>query len=74
MMHNKPGHACCTSLVYILRKELYTGYYTLHTFRCRAHEGNKAESHEVGHCFTFSRFNPAKHLCIYSSSRQIVIE
>ncbi|OEL32481.1 hypothetical protein BAE44_0006500 [Dichanthelium oligosanthes] len=56
----------------ILRKELYKGYYTLDTFRHRAHEDNKTEGHEMGRSFAMSRFNPAKRLCICTGSRESV--
>ncbi|CAL5080084.1 unnamed protein product [Urochloa decumbens] len=54
-----------------LRHELQRGHFTLDTFRCHAHELNKAPpvDHESGqHSFALSRFNPAKRLCICSGS------
>ncbi|CAL5090204.1 unnamed protein product [Urochloa decumbens] len=54
-----------------LRHELQRGHFTLDTFRCHAHELNKAPpvDHESGQrSFALSRFNPAKRLCICSGS------
>ncbi|CAL5075640.1 unnamed protein product [Urochloa decumbens] len=54
-----------------LRHELQRGHFTLDTFRCHAHERDKAPpaGHESGqHSFALSRFNPAKRLCICSGS------
>ncbi|KAF8748669.1 hypothetical protein HU200_012891 [Digitaria exilis] len=56
----------------ILRKELYKGYYTLDTFRCRVHAGSMAQGYDVGHSFAISRFNPAKRLYISSGGRESV--
>ncbi|CAL5090189.1 unnamed protein product [Urochloa decumbens] len=54
-----------------LRHELQRGHFTLDTFRCHAHERDKAPpaDHESGqHSFALSRFNPAKRLCVCSGS------
>ncbi|CAN6171873.1 unnamed protein product [Urochloa humidicola] len=50
-----------------LRHEFQRGHFTLDTFRCHAHERDKAPQ-SGQHSFALSRFNPAKRLCICSGS------
>ncbi|KAF8731773.1 hypothetical protein HU200_015711 [Digitaria exilis] len=46
-----------------LRKEMYRGYHTLDTVRCRAPDGDDHNRDvAAGRSFTTSRFNPAKRL------------
>uniref|UniRef100_A0A0E0E6Y0 NB-ARC domain-containing protein n=1 Tax=Oryza meridionalis TaxID=40149 RepID=A0A0E0E6Y0_9ORYZ len=56
----------------ILRKEMFRGYYTLDTFRCRAHQG-KDHHGEVSPSFAISKFSPAKRIrfCSDSSSQSL---
>ncbi|CAN6170582.1 unnamed protein product [Urochloa humidicola] len=43
----------------MLRKEMYRGYYTLDTFRCRSHKDDVLAGRRS---FALSRFNPAKRI------------
>ncbi|BAS99812.1 putative disease resistance protein RGA3 [Oryza sativa Japonica Group] len=56
----------------ILRKEMFRGYYTLDTFRCRAHQG-KDHHGEVSPSFAISKFSHAKRIrfCSDSSSQSL---
>ncbi|KAM0857196.1 hypothetical protein ACQ4PT_048627 [Festuca glaucescens] len=49
----------------ILKKEMYTGYYTLDVFSCQARGKDMTKDHEVNNSFAPSVFNPAKrvHFC-----------
>ncbi|EAY73973.1 hypothetical protein OsI_01858 [Oryza sativa Indica Group] len=58
----------------ILRKEMYRGYYTLDTFRFRAHDVKKEKDHEVSYSFVLSKFNHAKRVCFCSDSDERVKE
>lgn len=58
----------------ILRKEMYIGYYTLDTFRFRAHDVKKEKDHGVSYSFVLSKFNHAKRVCFCSDSNERVKE
>ncbi|XP_015637703.1 uncharacterized protein [Oryza sativa Japonica Group] len=58
----------------ILRKEMYRGYYTLDTFRFRAHDVKKEKDHGVSYSFILSKFNHAKRVCFRSDSDERVKE
>uniref|UniRef100_A0A0E0C1T0 NB-ARC domain-containing protein n=1 Tax=Oryza meridionalis TaxID=40149 RepID=A0A0E0C1T0_9ORYZ len=58
----------------ILRKEMYRGYYTLDTFRFRAHDVKKEKDHGVSYSFVLSKFNHAKRVCFCSDSDERVKE
>uniref|UniRef100_A0A0D9V0R0 NB-ARC domain-containing protein n=1 Tax=Leersia perrieri TaxID=77586 RepID=A0A0D9V0R0_9ORYZ len=57
----------------ILRKEMYRGYYTLDTFKCRAHDV-KERDQAVSYSFVLSKFNHAKRVCFCSDSGERVKE
>lgn len=48
----------------MLKEGLYRGCYVLDTFRCRAHEEENGNDHEVSRPLSLSKFNPAKRFCI----------
>uniref|UniRef100_J3KZR7 NB-ARC domain-containing protein n=1 Tax=Oryza brachyantha TaxID=4533 RepID=J3KZR7_ORYBR len=58
----------------ILRKEMYRGYYTLDTFRFRAHDVNREKDHGVSYSFVLSKFSHAKRVCFYSDGDERVKE
>uniref|UniRef100_I1NMZ7 NB-ARC domain-containing protein n=1 Tax=Oryza glaberrima TaxID=4538 RepID=I1NMZ7_ORYGL len=53
---------------------MYRGYYTLDTFRFRAHDVKKEKDHEVSYSFVLSKFNHAKRVCFCSDSDERVKE
>uniref|UniRef100_A0A0D3GLL6 NB-ARC domain-containing protein n=1 Tax=Oryza barthii TaxID=65489 RepID=A0A0D3GLL6_9ORYZ len=59
----------------ILRKVMFRGYYTLDTFRCRAHQG-KDHHGEVSSSFAISKFSPAKRIrfCSGNSNQSVSSE
>ncbi|TVU01601.1 hypothetical protein EJB05_52937, partial [Eragrostis curvula] len=53
----------------MMRKDMYRGYYTLHTLRRRAdEEGDAKDSHQVSQSFTPSQLNSAKRVRLLRSS------
>uniref|UniRef100_A0A0D9Y8A9 NB-ARC domain-containing protein n=1 Tax=Oryza glumipatula TaxID=40148 RepID=A0A0D9Y8A9_9ORYZ len=53
---------------------MYRGYYTLDTFRFRAHDVKKEKDHGVSYSFILSKFNHAKRVCFRSDSDERVKE
>ncbi|XP_062187868.1 putative disease resistance protein RGA1 [Phragmites australis] len=49
----------------MMRKEMYRGYYTLYTLRCRANEEDK---HQVSQSFAPSQLNSAKRVRLFRST------
>ncbi|TVU13255.1 hypothetical protein EJB05_40791, partial [Eragrostis curvula] len=53
----------------MMRKEMYRGYWTLHTLRWRAdEEGDAKDRHQVSQSFTPSQLNSAKRVRLLGSS------
>ncbi|XP_062188666.1 putative disease resistance RPP13-like protein 1 [Phragmites australis] len=51
----------------MMRKEMYRGYYTLYTLRCRTHEeaADAEHMHQVSRFFTPSQLNSAKRVRLF---------
>ncbi|KAF0905504.1 hypothetical protein E2562_007307 [Oryza meyeriana var. granulata] len=64
--NHEPSHAAAGLPLDVLKEEMYRGYYTLDTARCRAHRRARHGQEGVDHASfaLVSRFNSGKRLCI----------